>query len=123
MDSDVRQTFWETLQRLFPERQFYYRSQGVVRFITLRMPAQVGLCVAALCLLGWLTFTTAEVMLRNQIIDAKNERIREVTTAYNALAQRSYEAQRQIIAITGEIEAQHKQLVELVSYRTKLEGQ
>lgn len=123
MDGDARQRVRETLDHLFPERQFYYRSEGVVRFVTLGKTAQIAVCCTALALVGWMLFTSAEVLLRNQIIDAKNTRIREVTLAYDALAQRSYDAQRQILTITGQIESQHQQLVDLVAYRTRLEGQ
>ena len=71
----------DALDRLFPERQFYYRSQGVVHFITLKKPTQMWIVGGAAVLLGWMTFTTSQVVMRNEILDAKNDRIREVTAA------------------------------------------
>jgi murein DD-endopeptidase MepM/ murein hydrolase activator NlpD len=111
----------DALDRMYPERQFYYRSQGVVRFITLGKHAQIGATGAALAVLGWLSFATIQVVLRNEIIESKNDRIREVTAAYDQLAQRSMESEKRFLAITGQVEAQHRQLVALIDYRSRLE--
>ncbi len=111
----------DALNRFFPERQFYYRSQGVVRFITLRKPAQMSVVGGLVVLLGWMTFTTIQVVMRNEIIDSKNDRVREVTAAYEALAKASADSERRFLTIAGEVEAQHRQLVALVDYRSRLE--
>lgn len=121
MGTLTSQRVQDTLDRLFPERQFYYRSNGVVRFITLRKPAQMSVLAAAIVLTGWMAFTTVEVVLRDQIIESKNDRIREVTTAYDALTRRSLETEQRFLTITGEVEAQHRQLLALVDYRSRLE--
>lgn len=109
------------LDRWFPERQFYYRSQGVVRFITLGKKSQIAACGGLALVLGWLTFTSVQVVLRNEIIASKNDRIREVTAAFDALARRSAETEKRFLTITGEVEARHRQLVALVDYRSRLE--
>ena len=111
------------IARLYPERQIYVRSEGVVRFVTLRRPAQIAATFAVLAALGWTTFATVEVVLRDQIIEAKDRRISEVASAYGVLERRARDAERRFLAITGEIEAQHRQLVELVAYRTELEAE
>ena len=111
----------DALDRLYPERQFYYRSQGVVRFVTLGKHAQMGATGALVALFAWLTFATAQVVLRNEIIEAKNDRIRAVSAAYDQLAQRTLDTEKRFLAITGEVEAQHRQLIALVDYRSRLE--
>lgn len=111
----------ETLDRLFPERQFYFRSDGVVRFFTLKKHTQMAACGGVAVLLAWVTFTTAHLVFRNEIIDAKDDRIREISAAYEQLAQRSVDTERRFLSITGEVEAQHRQLLGLVDYRARLE--
>ena len=111
----------ETLDRLFPERQFYYRSEGVVRFFTLRQNTQIAICVSVAVLFGWLTFTTSHLFFRNQIIAAKDNRIRDISAAYDELAERSVDTERRFLSITGQVEAQHRQLIALVDYRSRLE--
>ncbi len=111
----------DALDRLYPERQFYYRSQGVVRFLTLGKHAQMGATGGLIVLFAWLTFATVQVVLRNEIIEGKNDRIRAVTAAYDQLAQRTQDTEKRFLAITGEVEAQHRQLLALVDYRSRLE--
>ncbi len=111
----------ETLDRLFPERQFYFRSDGVVRFFTLKKHTQIAAVGGVAVVFAWLTFTTAHLVFRNEIIDAKDDRIREISAAYEQLAQRSVDAERRFLSITGEVEAQHRQLLALVDYRARLE--
>lgn len=111
----------ETLDRLFPERQFYFRSDGVVRFFTLTKHTQMAICGGVAVLFAWMTFTTAHLVFRNDIIDARDARIREISAAYDQLAQRSVDAERRFLSITGEVEAQHRQLLALVDYRARLE--
>ena len=104
------------LDRLYPERQFYYRSRGVVRFIALGKPSQMALSGFVLAVTGWLVFATVHVVLNDQIIEAKDRRIAEISAAYQVLADRTVAGEERLLAITGEVEAQHKQLLELVEY-------
>src|SRR5690348_9354483 len=99
----------DALDRLFPERQFYYRSQGVVHFVTLKKPTQMSIVGGAMVLVGWMTFTTIQAVMRDEIIDAKNERIREVTAAYDALSKRAADSERRFLDITKQVEDQHRQ--------------
>jgi murein DD-endopeptidase MepM/ murein hydrolase activator NlpD len=113
----------ETLDRLYPERQFYYRSNGIVRFITMGQISQMVTTGLVLALAGWLTFTTVHVVLKDQIIEAKNNRIDEITSAYQVLAERTVAGEERLLALTGEVQSQHSQLLELVNFTATLEGQ
>lgn len=114
---------WEVLLRLYPERQFYYRSRGVVRFITLGAVSQMAVTGFALALGGWLAFSTVYVVLKDQIIESKNRRIAEITDAYQVLAERTVAGEERLLTITGEVESQHKKLLELVEYTSTLDTQ
>jgi murein DD-endopeptidase MepM/ murein hydrolase activator NlpD len=113
----------ETLDRLYPERQFYYRSNGVVRYFTMGRISQMVTTGLVLALAGWLSFTTVHVVLKDQIIDAKNHRIDEITNAYQVLAERTVAGEERLLALTTEVQSQHSQLLELVDYTATLENQ
>ena len=98
---EFRRRLHEAVGRLYPERQFYYCSEGVVRFVSLGRRSQMALTVAFVGLFGWMTFATVQVVLRDQIIEAKDRRIAEVTNAYDSLARRAYDAERRFLEITG----------------------
>ncbi|HXV73847.1 MAG TPA: DUF5930 domain-containing protein, partial [Sphingomonadales bacterium] len=63
------------LERLFPARQIYFRSRGEVSFVTLSPLAQKSFVALLFVLFGWSVFASAQVLLRDEIIEAKNERI------------------------------------------------
>ena len=44
------------VQRWYPERQFFYRSRGQVRFVSLTQPAQIALSLLLVSSLGWGVF-------------------------------------------------------------------
>ncbi|MCH8081641.1 MAG: M23 family metallopeptidase [Proteobacteria bacterium] len=62
-------------QKWFPDRQIYLRTQGKVRFFALPSKAQVTGAVLLTALAGWVIFASAKVLLRDVIIEAKNQQI------------------------------------------------
>ncbi|MDA0653919.1 MAG: peptidoglycan DD-metalloendopeptidase family protein [Proteobacteria bacterium] len=119
----VWRRIWDWIVRMTPERQFLYRSQGVVRVLNVGRKAQIGATAGLVVLFAWMTFSTVQVVLRDQIIDAKDNRIAQVTRAYNLLERRAQQAEDRFRAITGELETQHAQLVELLAHRSRIESQ
>jgi murein DD-endopeptidase MepM/ murein hydrolase activator NlpD len=111
-------TFWE---RCFPERQFYYRGQGSVRYVSLNGITQslVLTCVAGF--VSWVTFATVFLVFKNDIIASKNEQISSIQAHYDELATRLISAEDRFSALTNDIEAQHKQLVMVVTQNAELE--
>ncbi|MDP7603486.1 MAG: DUF5930 domain-containing protein, partial [Alphaproteobacteria bacterium] len=73
-------------ERLFPERQFYYRSRGIVRYLSLGKRTQVLLTILFLAVAGWTGFATVYLVFKDQIIAAKNTRINEMELAYEQLS-------------------------------------
>ncbi len=54
LDTKIAGGYWGRLRAYFPEREFFMRSQGQVRFITITSRMQmIAAGVAVTCLLGW----------------------------------------------------------------------
>ena len=123
MESDIGRWLRGWAARIYPERQFLYRADGVVRVVALGRKSQMALTLAALILLGWMTFTTAEVVMRDQILEAKDQRIAEITKAYSVLETQADKAEQRFLAITEKLEIQHQHLVELMSYQAKIDSE
>lgn len=76
--------------RLFKERQIYHRSDGVVHFISMSSKTQIALAVVAILALMWVAYSTVNVVFKEQIIVAKEQESRLMSSNYrrNMLAQK-----------------------------------
>lgn len=119
---DWRAFIADLIERLFPERQFYYRSRGNVRFISLNKPAQGVLVATLIASFGWVIFASVYLLFKDQIIEAKNQRIANMESAYEQLSQELSDTRDHFVALTGDLEAKHKQLLDLVQYKGALEN-
>ena len=118
---DWRVIFTEISDRMFPKRQFYYRSQGNVRFVSLNKPAQGLLAAVLIASFGWVVFASVYLLFKDQIIDSKNLRIANMESAYEQLSQELSDTQDHFVALTSDLETNHKQLLDLVHYKGSLE--
>ena len=64
----------EKYQTLFPERQIYFRSRGIVRFLSLSPRFQL----AAFGVTCWLGITSASLIFGNEIIEHKDQQIADL---------------------------------------------
>src|SRR6185295_17427532 len=71
-------------QRLFPHRQFYLRSRGSVQFFELSPTFQMTVAAAGHFLLGWVAYSSVEVIFKAQIMTAKDQRYSSMQTAYES---------------------------------------
>jgi murein DD-endopeptidase MepM/ murein hydrolase activator NlpD len=73
---------WNYLGLRFPERQIYIRSEGRVHFWTFSPLAQAIVTGASLLCLGWVAFTTVNVVFKDRIISAKERHFEQMQTSY-----------------------------------------
>ena len=111
----------ETYRRVYPERQFYYRSQGRVRYLSLPGALQVALTGALVLTIGWIAFTSTHYVMRSKLLEAKDDRISEIQLAYDGLSRELDDTRIRFIAVAGDLEAKHRQLVDLIQQKTALE--
>jgi murein DD-endopeptidase MepM/ murein hydrolase activator NlpD len=73
---------WTWLHETFPERQIYIRSDGRVQFFTFSPTLQATLAGLTLVFLGWVAFSTVNVIFKDRIIAAKDHRYSQMQSAY-----------------------------------------
>lgn len=93
------------LTRHFPERQIYLRTEDETRFLVVSTRIQVGLVALALLATGWITVTSANFLLRDEILADKEQTIAELQEAYSRAANDMRGLQLEVIERTRELEA------------------
>ena len=122
---------WMYLGVRFPERQIYIRSEGRVHFWTFSPLAQAIAAGASLLCLGWVAFTTVNVVFKDRIISAKERhfeqmqtsyegRIAELQLAYDELNGALVAAQDRFTAVADEFEAKQLALSGLLEQKDTL---
>ena len=77
-----RMTFGERLAYAFRERQIYVRSEGQVRFITLKPWVQISFVLIMVGIVGWIAYATLTVAFKDYVIAAKKRQFASVQTVY-----------------------------------------
>src|SRR5262245_11003278 len=122
---------WNSLGLRFPERQIYIRSEGRVHFWTFSPLGQSIAAGASLLCLGWVAFTTVNVVFKDRIISAKEQhfeqmqtsyegRIAELQLAYDELNGALLSAQDRFKAVADEFEAKQQALTGLIDSKGTL---
>lgn len=107
--------------RLFPERQLFYRSGGRVYFLRLTKPLQTGIACLLLIAGGWVAYTSANLLVGDWLLVAKDRQITVMQVAYDELDQELTATRARFLAITRELEAKQQRLLELVNQKNALE--
>jgi murein DD-endopeptidase MepM/ murein hydrolase activator NlpD len=110
----------QTLRRMFPERQIFYRSRGHVRFVRLPRSAQLALIAVIFSITGWVGYTSATIIFKNQILAAKDQRIENMKREYDTLASNMAAVENRFTSVTGDLENKHRQLQQLLEQRNLL---
>ena len=87
--------------RYFPERQLYFRANGVVRFLSFSPRMQMTGAAAASAFMLWVAFASFNVLAHDQIMAAKDRRIAEISRSYNELDAAMRRLQQEV-ALTAE---------------------
>lgn len=109
------------LDRMFPERQFYYRRGGRVRFVSLGKPAQAVLALVLVASFGWVTFASAYLLFQDRIVESKNRRIADLESAYGQLSQELSDTRSHFVSLTGDLEDKYGRLLDLLLHKEALE--
>ncbi len=121
------------LHATFPERQIYIRSDGRVQFFTFGASLQATLAGLALIFLGWVAFSTVNVIFKDRIIAAKDHRYQAMQSTYEnrvASLQLSYDelngaliaAEDKFKATANELQAKHDTLARLIGRKQSIDA-
>jgi len=75
---DKKQLVREKLLELFPVRQIYFRTNGVVRFISIPSWVQMGMLSILTIAMLWVVVTSIHFLSRDLILEEKDETIRSM---------------------------------------------
>ena len=133
MNETLIERAWAWIHATFPERQIYIRSEGRVQFFTFGPPLQATLAGLSLIFLGWVAFSSVNVIFKDRIITAKDHRYQEMTSAYeNRVAdlQMSYDelngalvsAEDRFKATADEFQAKQASIVKLLDRKRNMDA-
>jgi len=122
------------MRMTFPERQIYIRSNGRVHFITFSPLTQAIFTGIGLLFLGWVSFTSVNVIFKDHIISAKERHFEQMQASYEgriADLQLSYDelnsallaAEDRFKATADAFEAKQRILTALIQRKENLRGQ
>jgi len=130
MDS-LRQRAWRRVRFLFPERQIYVRSDGRVQFFTFSSQMQAIFAGIAILFLGWVAFTSVNVIFKDRILAAKEHhfdemqsfyegRIADLQLSYDELNSQLVVAQDRFRTVADAVEAKQQVLAALIEGKKEL---
>src|SRR5882762_6146137 len=133
MIDTLRGGVWTYVRVTFPERQIYIRSNGRVQFFTFTPLTQAIFTGISLLFLGWVAFTSVNVIFKDRIIASKERHFVEMQSAYeNRIAdlQISYDelngaladAEDHFKAVADSFEAKQRALANLIGHKQNLQS-
>jgi murein DD-endopeptidase MepM/ murein hydrolase activator NlpD len=118
---------------MFPERQVYIRSDGRVQFLTFSSQMQAILAGVGVLFLGWVAFTSVNVLFKDRILAGKERHFQQMQASYEsriADLQLSYDelnssllvAQDRFKAIADSFEAKQQTLTAIIEHKKDLQA-
>lgn len=105
----------ERLLRLFPERQVYFRSNGIVRFVRLSPAVQMVFAVLILAALSWIGFTSVNFLSRDYVLEAREHTITDMAAEQEALNDDIRSLQDEVMLRADRLERRQQYLNSLMS--------
>jgi murein DD-endopeptidase MepM/ murein hydrolase activator NlpD len=132
MADSLREQAWRFVCATFPERQIYIRSDGRVQFFTFGPLMQTILAGITLAFLGWVAFTSVNVVFKDHIIAVKDKRYQQMQASYETRVtdlQLAYDqlngalvsAADHFKASVDDLEAKHRTLSQLIGRKDALQ--
>ena len=111
----------ELIDRLFPERQIHFRTEGKVSFIRLTKGWQIAITLVLLMTGGWMTFTTTTLVRYDAIVVAKDDLIADSKRAYRTLLGEVSEYQKKFTNLTADMEESQALMLGLAKKNASLQ--
>jgi len=109
--------------RYFPERQMYFRTNGVVQFVTLSERTQVISVTAIFFVVCWLVISSLHFVFKNQIMAAKDQEVEKINQEYVELNNQFNTLKDDIENTARLLEQRQVYLNHLIETEKNLDGQ
>ncbi len=70
------------VERVFPERQIYHRTEGHVRYFTLSTRTQVLMATASALAISWVSYSTLSVLVRGHLLSHQSAETARIKAKY-----------------------------------------
>lgn len=109
------------VRQLFPERQFFIRTDGRVAHIRFSHRVQIAVSAVVIAAGAWVAFSTASYVFHDDVLAAKDKQIANVRLAYRSLLGEVAEYQKKFTAMSGDLEQYHEMMLSLAEQNTALQ--
>lgn len=106
---------------LFPFRQIVFRSEGKVRCLNLTSGLQGAFAGVLMVAGGWVAFTSANMLLHEMELTAKDAQIANVRVAYRSLLSDVADYQKRFSGVVRNLEQNQAMMLELAGQNSKLQ--
>jgi len=106
--------FRRFVDRLFPERQMYFRTEGRVSYYRLSKGSQIALVVVLGLIGGWGAFSSLSFVLNDAVLGAKESQLVTARVAYRSLLDEVGKYQKKFNSITHDLEQNHGLMLSVV---------
>lgn len=105
--------FIKRLGVYFPERQIYFRANGLVRFVVVSPRLQVGMLSVAMLALMWVGVTSVTYLTRDLVMEQKDVTIEEMQSAFSKVTNDMRSLQFEVIERARRLEERQSYLENL----------
>lgn len=113
MRPTLTRRYQSVTERLFPERQIFFRSRGDVRFIALSRRRQMAIAFGLLIAMSWIGCASYDALFPNEAIATRDRRVAELSSAYDQLALEYSQNQEKFVSASRDLTEKYRQLHEL----------
>ena len=113
--ANLKQKIENLSERLFIERELFVRSDGRVRYLRISRRLQATAAIALAVAMGWVTYSSVNVVFHNQIVAGKEAEIERHQLAYLDLLTEVSEYHDQFTRITRNLEDNQSYLLSLLA--------
>jgi murein DD-endopeptidase MepM/ murein hydrolase activator NlpD len=113
--ANLKQKIAEVSERLFIERELFVRSDGRVRYLQVSRRLQTTAVVALAVAMGWVAYSSVNVVFHHQIVAGKEAEIERHQLAYLDLLTEVSEYHDQFTRITRNLEDNQTYLLSLLA--------
>ncbi|MGH6932665.1 MAG: peptidoglycan DD-metalloendopeptidase family protein [Dongiaceae bacterium] len=109
----LRLQLLDEIDRLFPPREIFLRTNGRVRYLAISRRQQLAVAGASLVFVAWILFSSTGFLLGNLLLDQRDGQIRKTAAAYANLQTEILATRQEFAQLAEELGANQKFMLDL----------